>query len=120
VLTLCDDIRGHGTYVDEDGNLISSVAGVVERVNKLVSVRALKSRYTGDVGDVVVGRVTEVGQSRWRVDVNGRQDAVLQLGAVNLPGGAARVRNPPHHTARHSHSNKINQWRVLSINRDEH
>jgi exosome complex component RRP4 len=46
----------------------------------------------GDVGDVVVGRITEVGQSRWRVDVNGRQDAVLQLGAVNLPGGAARRR----------------------------
>lgn len=30
---------GHGTYVDSD-EVISSVAGTVERVNKLVTVRA--------------------------------------------------------------------------------
>ena len=37
--------RGHGTYVD--GNkLIASVAGVVERVNKLICVRPFKTRYT--------------------------------------------------------------------------
>lgn len=35
--------RGHGTYV-EDEKLIASVAGAVERVNKLVCVRALKTR----------------------------------------------------------------------------
>lgn len=35
--------RGHGTYVEND-KLIASVAGVVERVNKLVCVRALKAR----------------------------------------------------------------------------
>lgn len=42
-------LRGHGTYVDEgiDGGpprLIACVAGVVERVNKLISVRPIKSR----------------------------------------------------------------------------
>lgn len=35
--------RGHGTYVEEE-KLIASVAGAVERVNKLVCVRALKTR----------------------------------------------------------------------------
>lgn len=35
--------RGHGTYVDEE-KLIASVAGAVERVNKLVCVKALKTR----------------------------------------------------------------------------
>jgi exosome complex RNA-binding protein Rrp4 len=35
--------RGHGTYV-EDEQLRASVAGVVERVNKLICVRPFKSR----------------------------------------------------------------------------
>lgn len=83
--------RGHGTYV-EDEELKASVSGAVERVNKLVSVKSLKARYVGDVGDVVVGRITEVGQNRWRVDVNSRQDAVLLLSSINLPGGVRRRR----------------------------
>lgn len=42
-------LRGHGTYVEEgkDGEpprLVACVAGVVERVNKLISVRPIKSR----------------------------------------------------------------------------
>ena len=37
--------RGHGTYVDEE-EVIASVAGTVERVNKLITVRAVRSRYT--------------------------------------------------------------------------
>lgn len=44
-------------------------------------------RYTGDVGDVVIGRITEVGNKRWKVDVNAKQDAVLLLSSINLPGG---------------------------------
>ena len=34
---------GHGTYVDGE-EVIASVAGTVERVNKLVTVRAIRSR----------------------------------------------------------------------------
>jgi len=39
---------------------MASVAGVVERVNKLISVKPLRTRYTAEIGDVVVGRITEV------------------------------------------------------------
>lgn len=43
-------LRGHGTYVEEGENgqpprLVACVAGVVERVNKLISVRPIKSRF---------------------------------------------------------------------------
>jgi len=82
-------LRGHGTYVEGEG-VIASVTGVITRVNKLVTVRAVKSRYSPEVGDLVVGRIVEVAQSRWKVDVNGRQDAVLHLASVNLPGGIQR------------------------------
>ena len=63
------------------------MAGVLEKVNKLVSVRPLKTRYQGEIGDVIVGRITEVQQSRWKVDSNSRLDSVLLLSSVNLPGG---------------------------------
>lgn len=35
---------GHGTYVDND-EVIASVAGVVERVNKLITVKAVRTRW---------------------------------------------------------------------------
>lgn len=115
-------VRGHGTYVDNE-EVIASVVGTVERVNKLVTVRAIRTRcvlnslgmtrslmweifqrYNPEIGDLVVGRITEVTfcltrrdsleltfiqvqPRRWKVDANSRQDAVLMLSSVNLPGG---------------------------------
>ena len=79
-------IRGHGTYLKE-GRLLSSVCGVIERVNKLVSARPLEARYVGAIGDVIVGRVTEVGGQRWKVAVNARQDGVLMQSSVMGMGG---------------------------------
>mmetsp|Transcript_40358 Transcript_40358/g.67635 ORF Transcript_40358/g.67635 Transcript_40358/m.67635 type:complete len:317 (-) Transcript_40358:1778-2728(-) len=84
-------LRGHGT-LEVNGQLIATVAGIVERVNKLVSVRPVKSRYTAECGDVIVGRVVEIAGKRWKVDVNSRQASSLQLSAVNLPGGLQRRR----------------------------
>ncbi|KPI95518.1 PREDICTED: exosome complex component RRP4 [Papilio xuthus] len=87
-----DFMRGHGTYTEDD-NLKSSVAGVMQKVNKLICIRPLKSRYVGEIGDVVVGRVLEVQQRRWKVDTNSRLDSILQLSSVNLPGGELRRRS---------------------------
>lgn len=85
-------MRGHGTYIEND-ELKASVAGVVERVNKLISVRPLKTRYNGEIGDVVVGRVVEVQQRRWIVDTNSRLNSILLLSSANLPGGELRRRS---------------------------
>jgi exosome complex RNA-binding protein Rrp4 len=41
------DRRGHGTYIENE-KVVSSVAGVVDRVNKLISVRPLHTRYIHD------------------------------------------------------------------------
>lgn len=67
--------------------LKSSIAGVIEQIGKLISVKPLKNRYNGEVGDVVIGRITELTQKRWKVDTNSRLDSVLLLSSVNLPGG---------------------------------
>lgn len=80
------NLRGHGTYHENDC-LKSSVAGIQEQVNKLISIRPLKNRYNGEIGDVVIGRILEVQQKRWKVETNSRLDSVLLLSSVNLPGG---------------------------------
>lgn len=87
-----DYMRGHGTFVDDD-KIVASVTGTVEIVNKLISVKPLKTRYNGEVGDVVVGRIKEVGQKRWKVDTFAKLDSVLMLSSVNLPGGELRRRS---------------------------
>ncbi|KAK9473196.1 uncharacterized protein V1510DRAFT_363957 [Dipodascopsis tothii] len=82
-------MRGHGTYA-VGGTTYASVAGRISRVNKLLSVTPLRGRYTPEVGDHVVGRITDVGQRSWRVDIGAKQDAILMLGSINLPGGVLR------------------------------
>lgn len=117
VTTEHDFMRGHGTYViekdvtseanitydprtnttrrqqDIEKNLNASLAGVVEHIGKLVSVRPLKTRYQAKIGDVVVGRIVQVQQNRWKVDINGHLNANLNLNAVDLPGGELRRRD---------------------------
>ncbi|KAK2012631.1 exosome complex exonuclease RRP4 [Colletotrichum eremochloae] len=86
-------MRGHGTYITPTTTeIVSSVAGTVTRTNKLLSVRPLRARYTPEIGDLVVGRIVEVQAKRWRVDVGSSQLAILQISAINLPGGILRKR----------------------------
>ncbi|CAK8563756.1 unnamed protein product [Lathyrus sativus] len=84
-------LKGHGT-ADLEGEVVATLCGVVERVNKLVYVRALRSRYKPEVGDIVIGRVVEVAQKRWRLDINYSQNAYLMLSAMNMPDGVQRRR----------------------------
>lgn len=85
-------MRGHGTFLSPDGELISSVAGKVSQINKLISVHAPRAKFVGETGDVVVGRIIEVqvGQRRWRVETGARLDSILLLNHINLPGGELR------------------------------
>lgn len=82
-------MRGHGTYYLQN-NTYSSVSGTITRTNRLLSVTPIRGRYQPETGDHIVGRITEVGQKRWKVDIGARSDAVLMLGSVNLPGGVLR------------------------------
>ncbi|XP_016497446.1 exosome complex component RRP4 homolog [Nicotiana tabacum] len=84
-------LKGHGT-LDMGKNVVATVCGVVERVNKLVYVRSLRARYKPEIGDIIVGRVIEVAPKRWRLEINFSQDAVLMLSSMNLPDGIQRRR----------------------------
>ena len=90
-------LRGHGTHIEKtatEHRLIASVTGVVQRVNKLISVeRVSPSIYDAHTGDLVVGRIVDVGTSRWNVQLVGHSRlAALPLSGVHLPGGVQRIR----------------------------
>ena len=61
-------------------------------MNKLIYVKPIKSRYQGEIGDVIVGRIVEVQADRWMVDFGGTQYASLPLGGITLPGNEQRRR----------------------------
>lgn len=84
-------LKGHGTRELGD-EVVATLCGVVERVNKLVYVRTLRARYKPEIGDIIVGRVIEVAPKRWRLEINFSQDAVLMLSSMNLPDGIQRRR----------------------------
>lgn len=44
--------------------MYSSIVGRVERINKLITVKPLKSRYMPQVGDVVIGRVQSISNKK--------------------------------------------------------
>ncbi|KAI3382359.1 hypothetical protein SNEBB_006714 [Seison nebaliae] len=85
-------LSGHGTYFDDKKCMFASLAGTVQRVNKLIYVKPLKTRYFAEVGDVVIGRVISIDMHRWKVNINARQSAYLTITAMNLPGGEQRIR----------------------------
>jgi exosome complex component RRP4 len=54
--------RGHGTYASlESSDIVASLAGTIQKTNKLLSVKPLRARYNPEIGDLVVGRIVEVG-----------------------------------------------------------
>jgi exosome complex component RRP4 len=91
-------MRGHGTYMNDNSNgdlapiIRSTLAGTLQKTNKLLSVVPLRARYTPEIGDLVIGRIIEVQSRRWKVDVAGALTASLLLSSINLPGGILRKR----------------------------
>lgn len=77
-------IQGRGTY-EETGAIYSSLIGHVKQTDRLVSVVPLKSRYVCKTGDIVIGRVTEILNKKWKVDIASSDAASLHLNAVKLP-----------------------------------
>lgn len=100
-------IKGHGTEQLGD-KIYSSYLGTVNQINKLITVSPLFSvRYTPEVGDVVVGRVVQIYNKKWKVDANSRSDTTLGLGAINLPEVTQR---------RKSEEDEINMPKYFGIN----
>ncbi len=58
--------------------------GQVSKFNKLIIVKPLKRQYQGEIGDVVIGRVVEISNKKWKIDIGSSDMAHLHINAVKL------------------------------------
>jgi exosome complex component RRP4 len=71
-------LTGENTH-REGEKVYSSKIGIVEVVGDRLGVIPLKGPYIPHIGDVVVGRIVDVGMSGWIVDIDAPYPALLPL-----------------------------------------
>jgi exosome complex component RRP4 len=82
-----------GSGVAQRGDaIVATVRGFVTRMSRLLSVAPMTSIYTPNVGDVVVGRIAQVQQQRWKVQIGCSVLALLRLTSIYLPDDQLRRR----------------------------
>lgn len=84
---------GFGTYENSEGKIIANQIGYPAFYNRLVCVNQVRGKYIGETSNVVIGRISQVANKRWKVDVGAIQEAVLHLSAIDLPTGEHRIRS---------------------------
>lgn len=83
-LVIPGDLIAKGKYLEGENTfrigdeIYASRIGLVEFNNKRVNVVALRSFYIPAVGDIVIGKIVEVGLRGWMVDINSPFLAVLK------------------------------------------
>ncbi len=73
-----DFIPAFGTF-REGENIIASRLGVVNVDGRLIKLIPLAGKYLPKRGDVIIGRVTDILMSGWRVELNSAYSAMLSL-----------------------------------------
>ena len=76
-----DFYSGRGTF-KENGQICSSLMGLVSLRNKKISVIPLKSKYVPKKGDVVIGKIEDVRFSMWDVDINSPYSGIIPSSEV--------------------------------------
>ncbi len=73
-----------GKVYERSGRYYSKVLGVayIDQENKRINVLTLKGKYIPSPGDLVIGKVVEVGLTNWIVDINSPYPAILPLNEV--------------------------------------
>ncbi|OQS54640.1 EXOSC2 [Ecytonucleospora hepatopenaei] len=84
---------GLGTY-ETDNKIKSSLFGAVKFHNRIVVCESFFSfKYFPNVGDVIIGRVVEISNKKWKIACNSINEATLSLGSVLMPGVAQRIKD---------------------------
>ncbi len=72
---------GAGTF-SEGGRIYASLLGIRREGGGYVSVTPLGGRYIPRTGDLVIGKVEDLGPSHWLVDINGPHPSPLRVNEV--------------------------------------
>ena len=80
-----DYVAGDNTYKEEN-KIYATRVGLVQYENRRVFVVALKAFYVPSVGDMVIGKVVEIGLGSWIIDIRAPYPALLRASdAFNRP-----------------------------------
>ena len=77
---LSDDknfIPGRGA-VRQGNKIVSIYIGLKNISGKFINVVPLRGKYRPEIGDKVIGKITDVSSVKWRVDINARDTAILK------------------------------------------
>ncbi|KAL6121932.1 hypothetical protein NUSPORA_01088 [Nucleospora cyclopteri] len=81
---------GKGTFLRENA-ICSAYFGYPVITDQLITAKPKFShRYVPEVGDVVIGRVSQIYNKKWKLEMNSEMETLLGLGSIILPGVAQR------------------------------
>ena len=60
---------------------------------RLLIVNPIRTRYFAEVGDVVVGKVIELSNKKWVVNIDSNTEASLHLNSTYLPEQVSKIIN---------------------------
>jgi exosome complex component RRP4 len=63
----------------DNGKIKSKYVGVVEYSGSSVRVVPMSGRYIPEEGDIVIGEISSVGYSNWRMELNSPYEAMLKI-----------------------------------------
>ena len=72
---------GPGTYV-EDGNIYASLLGIKSIRSNTVGIVPLSGQYVPMRGDMVIGKIVDLGASNWLVDIKAPHPSPLHVNEV--------------------------------------
>ena len=61
-------MSGMGTY-QKNKTIYASLTGYIKKLGNILTVVPLKQRYIAETGDVVIGRVLEIANKKWIIDI---------------------------------------------------
>ena len=73
-----DYVPGENTYREED-KIFSKVLGLAAVSGRGIKITPLAGPYMPTVGDKIIGRITDIAFSGWRVDTNTAYSAMLNV-----------------------------------------
>jgi exosome complex component RRP4 len=79
-----DYIVGDNAYKDEE-NIFALKIGLVDISGKKISIIPLKGCYIPRVGDIIIGRVLDIGISGWLIDIFSPYLALLPASEILAP-----------------------------------
>ncbi|CRG98173.1 exosome complex component RRP4, putative [Plasmodium gallinaceum] len=84
-------LKGSGLY-EENEKFYACILGTINYINKLVYVEPLKGKYTGAVGDLLVGKVKDINNDKWVVEIGSYSRALLSISQTNISLFSQRIR----------------------------